>query len=450
MDSTNRAQVAADHLVGNLWYTLDAMPLIAAHLDPDTMRMIAPGPAAMAYSEMCRLMRSPAEQLSAGGLEAGLKAQGFNFGWLGDLQQRIGAESVDVLHQYAAEINNAASLRKIQMQCAEATKAAQADDARAEVVAAELVTKLAVSAKAATNVEHISQVAGRVRQRLQDVRDGKDKKGIPTGFKMIDRLFTMDQGDLIVLGGRPSQGKTSLWQQIFLNVAERIVETGDNGQVVMFSADDTSEKVTLAMACAKMLVDQKRLMNRTATPEEWDLVERGIAYIESLPIQIDQTSGPTIDAMYYRCAMLNAQKPLRLVGMDYMELIRHDKIRDDLQKVEASATGAKGIGRTLGFPFLMLSQLRKDVDNRADKWPTASDVRYAGEAEADKLLLILRPEHYIARGESIDCDEGDKEAIALLNVAKNKRGDVGLVRLHFKKEYARFSDIEQIYTPLNY
>ena len=439
----NRATVAADHLVGNLWFTLDAVPLIAAHLDPDVMRMIAPGPAAMAYSEMCRLMRSPSEQLSAGALEAGLRAQNFNFGWLTELQQRVSVESIDVLHQYAAEVNNTAALRKIQMQCAEATRAAQSDDARAELVAAELVTKLAVSAQAATNVEHVSQVAGRVRRRLQDVRAGNDKKGLHTGFKALDRLFSMEQGDLIVLGGRPSQGKTSLWQQIFLNVAERIVDTGDNGQVVMFSADDTSEKIITALACAKVLVDQKRIFNRVATNDEWDMVEHGIAHIESLPIYIDETSAPTIDTMYYRCAMLNAQKPVRLAGMDYMELIRHPKIHDDLQKVEASATGSKGIGRTLGFPFFMLSQLRKDVDNRADKWPTASDVRYAGEAEADKLLLIMRPEHYIARGESVDCDDKDREGVALLNVAKNKRGDVGLVRLAFKKEYARFTDLAQ-------
>ena len=99
----NRAAVAADHLVGNLWFTLDAVPLIAAHLDPDVMRMIAPGPAAMAYSEMCRLMRSPSEQLSAGALEAGLRAQSFNFGWLTELQQRVSVESIDVLHQYAAQ-----------------------------------------------------------------------------------------------------------------------------------------------------------------------------------------------------------------------------------------------------------------------------------------------------------------------------------------------------------
>lgn len=443
MDNNTRAAVAADHLVGNLWFTLDAVPLIVAHLDADVMRMIAPGPAAMAYSEMCRLMRSPSEQLSAGALEAGLRAQNFNFAWLTELQQRVSVESVDVLHQYAAEVNNAAALRKIQMQCAEATRAAQSDDARAELVAAELVTKLSVSAQAATNVEHISQVTGRVRKRLQDVRAGNDKRGLHTGFRALDRLFSMEQGDLVVLGGRPSQGKTSLWQQVFLNVAERIVDTGDNGQVVMFSADDTSEKVTTAMACAKVLVDQKRLMNRTATDDEWDLVEQGIAHIESLPIYIDETSAPTIDTMYYRCAMLNAQKPVRLAGMDYMELIRHPKIHDDLQKVEASATGSKGIGRTLGFPFFMLSQLRKDVDNRADKWPTAADVRYAGEAEADKLLLIMRPEHYIARGESVDCDAKDREGVALVNVAKNKRGDVGLVRLAFRKEFARFADLAQ-------
>lgn len=83
------------------------------------------------------------------------------------------------------------------------------------------------------------------------------------------------------------------------------------------------------------------------------------------------------------------------------------------------------------------------MDDRRDKWPSAADVRYAGEAEADVMLLIMRPEHYLSRGETCECKPEDETNIALINVAKNKTGDVGMARLVFKKEYARFYDLER-------
>jgi replicative DNA helicase len=445
MTDNAQAAVAAEHLLGNLWFNLDALPLIAGRLEPDTMRFVVGGPVAIAYSEMCRLMRSESERLSAGALENGLRKQGFDFGWLAKLQARIASESLETLYNYAGEINNAADLRHIQANCAEAIKQSQQPDARADMVSADLLKKLAEAKRSASNVEHVSVVADRVVQMLHDIQDGKVEWGVRTGFQSLDRTISMVDGDLVIIAGRPSQGKTSLWSQIFVNRAKKLVEDGEDGQVVMFSADDTADKLIFSMACSEAQVNSRSIRKREATREEFERVERAANLISSLPLYVDATPSPTVESMYYRCAMLNVQRPIRLAGMDYMELVSHpDPKMGDLQKVEYAARGCKGIGNTLHFPFLMLSQLRKDVDDRRDKWPTASDVRYAGEAEADKMLLIMRPEHYLSRGETCECDAGDESGIALINISKNKTGDVGVARLAFRKEYSRFYDLERV------
>lgn len=438
---TERAIIAAEHLVGNLWYNLEALPLLAGRLEPETMRLIAPGDAAMVYSEMCRLMRSESERLSAGALEAGLRAQRFNFDWVAKLQSRIEVESVEVLMNYASEINNAADLYRIRMYCADAQKQAVQPDARAENVTAGLLSKLAEANKSATVVEHASAVTVRVREKLDAIRQGNYRWGASTGFRSLDKLFQMADGDFIVIAGRPSQGKSSLWRQIFYNRAVEIEQTGENGRVVLFSSDDTSEKTLLGLACTVAKVDVNRCKYNIADAAEWHAVEQAISKIEALPIYIDGSSLPTVDSLYYRCAMLNAQQPIRLAGQDYLQIMSVPEARDELLKVRRAAEGCKGIGRTLGFPWLELSQIGKDVESRRDKWPTPSDLLYAGEAEADVCMLIMRPEHYVSRGEDIDCDPEDRTGIALINVGKNKQGDVGMTKLRFQKEYSRFSDL---------
>lgn len=445
MNEGDSAVVAAEHLIGNLWYNLEALPLIAGRLEPDTMRYVVGGPVAIAYSEMCRLMRSDSERLSAGALENGLRKQGFDFEWLTKLQSRIASESIETLYNYTGAINNSADLRHIQANCADAIKQSQEPGARADLVTADLLRKLAEAKRSASNVEHISVVADRVVQMLRDIQEGKIEWGVRTGFQALDRTISLVDGDLVIIAGRPSQGKTSLWSQIFINRAKRLVEDGEDGQVVMFSADDTAEKLIFSMACSEAQVNSRRIRNREAASQEFERVENAARLISALPLYVDATPSPTVESMYYRCAMLNVQRPIRLAGMDYMELVSHpDSKVTDLQKVEYAARGCKGIGNTLRFPFLMLSQLRKEVDDRRDKWPTAADVRYAGEAEADKMLLIMRPEHYLSRGETCECDAGDEEGIALVNIAKNKTGDVGMARLAFRKEYSRFYDMERI------
>jgi len=435
---------AAEHLVGNLWFQMDAVSVIASRLQPDTMRNVVGGPPAMAYSEMCRLLRSEREQLSAGALEASLKSMRFDWSWLDDLQSRVASESMPVLMRYAATINNAADLRKIRTYCARADQDAQRQGAYAEDVAADLLRALTDQAEAATEVEHISAPISRLRDQFQAMKDGTYDWGQKTGFRAIDTLIRMVDGDLIVLGGRPSQGKSSLARQIALHRAKEILRNGEKGQVVIFTADDTAAKTVEAMAGIEAQVNLANVRTGKATSEDWAKLEDAMQTIELLPIQVDDTTQPTVEQMYYRAAMLNAQAPVKLAIMDYLELVSVPKVSSELERVTQAARGIKSIGSTLGFPYLLLSQLRKDVDDRRDKWPTAADTKYAGEAEADVMMLAMRPEHYINRGDTIECNDEDRQGVALINVAKNKTGQVGVARLSFRAEVSSFGDLYRV------
>lgn len=440
-DQTN-AVVASEHLVGNLWFNLEYVPVLAGVIEPDTMRFAVGGNASIAYSEMCRLLREGAG-LTAGALESGLKLQKFDFTWLSKLQSRITGESLKALHQYAATINNDAELKRMQMYCADATEQAKEDNARADVIKGDLLAKLANSGTSAHGIRSVSTVVDDIERELEQIDNGTFNFGLSTGFKSLDRVFTMQSGDLITIAGRPSQGKTSLARQIAFNVAQGIYNQGDNEQVVIFSADDTDKKLTYGLASAISRIDLNVRRSANCPNDLKVKFSSALAYIKDLPLLIDDTTNPTVDGLYYRCAMLNAQKPIKLAVMDYMQLIKDEKSMSELQEARRAASGCKGIGHTLKFPFMLVSQLNKDVEKRADKWPTPSDLAYAGEAESDACLLVMRPEHYINRGEHIDCADEDKTGVALINVGKNKQGRIGMVRMQFTKEFSAFGDLAQ-------
>lgn len=445
--SATKATIAADHLVGNLYFNLDAVPVMAGVLAPEVMRYAVGNEASIVYSEMCRLLRSE-ERLSAGSLEAGLRLLNFNFDWLTRLQSRVSVDNMPTLQHYATEVVNHAELLKVQEYSNQAIRESQEDGAKAASVKGKLLAQLTAEQQAVDSVEHSSVIGARVREKLKLVREGHSW-GASTGFKSLDRLFKLIDGELIVIAARPSQGKTSIARQVFYNRAYEIAKSGENGQVVFFSSDDTSDKFVQDLACTVAQVDSNKITSNTASKEEWDRFDHVMTIIESIPLYIDDTPNPTVEHMYYKCAMLHAQKPVRLAGQDYATLIRVEKARSERQEAEYAFSGVKGIGNTMRFPWVELSQITKGVESRLDKWPTPSDLMYAGEAEANVCLTIMRPEHYVSRGEDVDCDDKYKQGVALVNVGKNKSGKIGIVPMSFQAEFTRFGDLTFERTELN-
>ena len=440
-ETTDRATIAAKHLVGNLWYKLDAVPLIAGRLNPAIMQKVVNGPASLAYNEMCRLLRTGG--LSAGQLEANLRDAGFDFNWLWKAQSDIANDSLDDLHRYVGEIQNAADLQELKLRCNDAMNKMNAPGAIADTIKAELMSGITETRSGTDGPVHVAEIIKTVREDFKKMRYGSEGFGASTGFKTLDRIIKLVDGEYITIGGRPSQGKTSLAMWIAYKRSLELVRSGENGQVLIFSMDDTKEKLLRALACTVAQVDIKKLKRKEGTDEEWSRVDDAQDDIEKLPIYIDGGTQLTIEEVYFRSAMQHIIKPVRLMVLDYIEKVSAPEFKDnDLGRLRHIASGYKNIGHRLHSPVIMISQLTKSVENRADKWPTSSDLKYAGEEESDVILLVNRPEHWIAKGDSIDCKPEDEEGIVLVNLAKSKEGDVGMVRLGYKKEFARFADVE--------
>lgn len=446
-----RAQIAAKHLVGNLWYNLEDVPLIAAKLNPVTMATVVGGPAALAYGEMCRLLRAKDERLSSGQLEANLKQGGFNFNTLASWQADLTNDSIDDLYQYVTEIQNAADLYELKNNLVDTLKKTNEPDARAERLKAELLAGLVRADRPDGGPRHVADILDDVQGELDLAREGLSEWGASTGLHSLDKVFRLVDGNYITLGARPSQGKTSLAMWIAYKRAEQLKRSGEDGQVLIFSLDDTERKVVRSLACSVAMVDNNRLKNRQATAKEWADMDDARGRIELLPIWIDETPGLTSEEIHYRTAMQNVKAPVRLLVIDYIEKIKAPQFGgdNDLSRLRYIADNCKNLGKVFSCPVLMLSQMTKEVEKRADKWPTSSDLKYAGEEESDVIILLNRPEHYISKGEHIDCDDRDKSGIVLVNVAKNKEGNVGLVRLAFKKEHSRFADLHVEVRSLN-
>jgi len=137
---------------------------------------------------------------------------------------------------------------------------------------------------------------------------------------------------------------------------------------------------------------------------------------------------------------------------DFLELgAREQRQSNEEQRISAIVVNLKGIAKTLDIPVIALSQLSRGVEDRANKMPMLSDLRYSGMIEqiSDKVIFIMRPEYYAERGMSVDAPAEDLKGVAYIQVAKHRNGPVGLAKLAFVKEAAKFGNLERHRVELN-
>ncbi len=439
--------VVADHIVGTMLLTMGKDVGLSAmmfdKLSPENMRLGANTEPAIVYGEMARLFQDPNEPYSFGALEHGLTKLGFNFDYIAGLQARIEPETPKTMSMYAERVNNAAGLFILAQNVNEAREAISEPHASADDVKASLISSLTKSQSTGTSVHTSMQVGERLKQDLENMKNGLIS-GRKTGIDAFDRVFSLEPGFLITLGMRPSQGKTSTQLQLLFNVARAIKESGEKAQVVFFTADDTELKGMERMVCAQAGIDSRKLRANKLSQKEWRIFNEWMDYISTLPIFWDETPTPTGEHIYYRSAMLSAHAPIALGCMDYVQLMKSKSARSKTEQVENSFISLKATAKVLEFPMLAASQLGKRVEEYPDKFPTVSDMLYAGEAESEIVITGVRPEHYISRGEDIVCEPRDQEGVIVFNVGKNKNGLIGKVRLGYKKEWTRIFDLQSV------
>lgn len=260
--------------------------------------------------------------------------------------------------------------------------------------------------------------------------------GIASGFQDLDRLTNgFKASDLVIVGGRPSMGKTSLAIQVAMDCA-----VNRRVPVAIFSLEMSIEQVVERMLCTEAKVDSQRLHRGMLGEAEYERLTTALGPIGDAPIYIDDT--PTLDDLTLRLKARQAKSrhDIGLVVVDYLQLMQGRGRRDDgnrVQEVSAISRALKSIARELRVPVIAVSQLSRALESRTDKRPILSDLRESGsiEQDADLVAFLYRDEYYNKATE--------RPGVAEVIIAKHRNGPTGSVDLLFRKECTRFESLER-------
>jgi replicative DNA helicase len=276
----------------------------------------------------------------------------------------------------------------------------------------------------------------RVVERIQELFErsgGSDVTGVPTGFADLDsKTCGLQPGDLIVIAGRPSMGKTAL----ALNIGEHVAI--DLGMpVAVFSMEMGASQLALRMLGSVGRIDQQRLRTGRLTDEDWPRLSEAIERMHAAPLYIDET--PAMNALELRARarrLAREYKQLGLVVVDYLQLMSASAVGENrATEISEISRSLKALAKELKVPVIALSQLNRTVETRTDKRPVMSDLRESGaiEQDADVILFIYRDEVY-------NPDTSDK-GVAEIIIGKQRNGPIGRVNLRFGGEFTRFDNL---------
>lgn len=283
---------------------------------------------------------------------------------------------------------------------------------------------------------NIKDVLVRTYDNIEVMHNRKgDITGIATGFAELDKMTAgFQRNDLIIVGARPSVGKTAFALNIAQNVA---VKTGEN--VAIFSLEMGAEQLVMRMLCAEGNIDAQRLRTGSLTDDDWGKLTMAMGSLSNAGIFIDDTPGVRITDIRSKCRRLKQEHGLGMILIDYLQLIlgsgRSGENRQ--QEVSEISRSLKQLARELQVPVIALSQLSRGVEQRQDKRPMMSDIRESGsiEQDADIVAFLYRDDYY-------DKESEDKNIIEII-IAKQRNGPVGTVQLAFVKEYNKFVNLEK-------
>lgn len=262
--------------------------------------------------------------------------------------------------------------------------------------------------------------------------------GTPTGYRELDAMTAgLQKGDLIIIAGRPSMGKTTL----AVNIAENLCLREDLDAVVaIFSLEMSSVSLVLRMLSSEARVSGSKLRNGFLAQSDWPKLTAAAGRIHATSIHIDDSSSVTALDVRSRARRLKAQKGrLDLVIVDYLQLMRSsERIENRVLEIADITRGLKALAKELDTPVIAVSQLARKTEDRVDKRPQLSDLRDSGaiEQDADVVMFVYREEFYAPK-------KPEAQGVADVIVGKQRNGPTGEVKLAFLKEFTRFENLEE-------
>ncbi len=259
-----------------------------------------------------------------------------------------------------------------------------------------------------------------------------DITGVSTGFVEMDKMTSgLQRGELIIIAGRPSMGKTTL----AINIAENAA-LGNKVPAAIFSMEMSCEQLSFRMLSSIGRIAQTRLRTGKLQDEDWPRVDSAVSMMSDAPIFIDDSGALTPTEVRARARRLKREHGLGLIVVDYLQLMQvSGTVENRATEISEISRSLKALAKELDVPVIALSQLNRSVEQRQDKRPVMSDLRESGaiEQDADVIVFIYREEVYER--------ETPRKGIADIIIAKQRNGPTGEFHLTFLGEYTKFENL---------
>ena len=274
-------------------------------------------------------------------------------------------------------------------------------------------------------------------KRFSDKLDGGGPSGIQTGIKSIDeRSGGLERGNMIVLGARPSMGKTTL----AMNIAENIAYSG--GNVLVFSMEMSDDEIADRMISSASGINLAVIRNPVCDEGSFDYGQQqklqiGMQKVKNIGTRLTVIDRPSMHVDHVRniARKFNRVKQLDLIVIDYLQLMRSSE-KDRLQEISSISRSIKAMAKQINVPVIVLSQLNRDLEKRQNKRPINADLRESGQIEqdADLIWFLYRDEIYN------DKDSNPNKGLAELIWGKFRNGEKGTDYLEAKLHVSKFED----------
>ncbi len=329
-------------------------------------------------------------------------------------------------------------------------------------------TARSILSDAASGAEDSGLLLDSAEQRIYDIRQGKNMKGLqhvrevlldtfdrldllnsadseqykalPTGIGDLDKAITgLNRSDLIILAARPGMGKTSFALNIAKHIGQKVKR-----KVAFFSLEMSKEQLASRLLSSESLVEGTKLRTGQLTEAEWTRVVEGGDLLSRAELYLDDTPGITVPEIK---AKVRRMKNIDVIMIDYLQLMSSAKRIDNrVQEISEITRSLKIMAKELNVPVIALSQLARASEKRTDHRPVLSDLRDSGsiEQDADIVLFLYRDEYYASNGGEPPADDADANSAECI-IAKNRHGEIKTVQMHWQGEFMRFTSPEVIH-----
>jgi len=277
---------------------------------------------------------------------------------------------------------------------------------------------------------------------LIEKRQGSHVTGLATSYYELDDLTCgLQNGEMIIIAGRPSMGKTSL----ALNIAEHIGRM-ENTPVAIFSLEMGRQQLAERFLCSISEIDSQKVRKGLLGDEDYKKLADACAELSEAPIYVDDTSTLTPLELRAKARRLKSMHDIRCIIVDYLQLMHlgSSQVESRQQEITTISRYIKALARELNIPVVVLSQLNRAPEGREGHRPRMSDLRESGSIEQDAdVVMLLHREDYYHRGE----DDYQPDNTAELIIAKQRNGPTGGVKLRFLEKITRFENASHVEEP---